>query len=163
MNKEESNTQAATEIKTPVVKELTEKEKRTLFEKKKAERLAVMGDRNPLGLNENMKDPDKKYRLCNLTPGNIERYESLGYRPVKKAIHKGTGDLADAKPASGSNEVVVGGKRGELTHAIWMETDLENAQILREIDDDAARAQEAQIDASEVPKELQIGSVKRSI
>ncbi len=136
-------------------KELTAEDKAA----KKAARLANMKDRDILAMDESLRKPGKKYRLVNCTPGNIERYRSMGYEIAQAGIHKGEGSLSEAVSAFGCAEVEVGRKAS--SKAVWMETDEENAQILREIEDDKAREQEAQIYKSEIPDDSRIGYIRK--
>lgn len=111
-------------------------------EDKKALMKAKLKDRDPLSLNDHLKDPNKAYRLVNCTPGNVEKYQDLGYSVCSSKIHYGTGDIDQSSSASGCPEIEVG-KTSSLK-AVWMETSKENKEILDEIRDDAARAQQAQ-------------------
>lgn len=122
-------------------------------EEKKRLRRAAMTEKNALSIDESLRKPGMKYRLCNLTPGNIERYRSMGYEIVSNPIHEGTGSLAEAKSASGSVEVPVG--RTSDLKAVWMETSEDNYQILRDIEAENAAKQDEMIFESDVPKEHQ--------
>lgn len=121
--------------------ELKSKEELSREEKKRL-RAAAIHENNGLELDESLKKPGMKYRLCNVTPGNIERYRSMGYSPVQGP--------------NGAVELEVG-KRTNLK-AIWMETSDENYEILREIETDKAKAQEMMM-FSDIPKENRIGTV----
>jgi hypothetical protein len=128
-------------------------------EEKKRLRKAALGEHNPLAIDESLKKPGMVYRLCNVTPGNIDKYRRMGYEVVQNPIHKGTEGLGEAKTASGCVEVSVG-KSSDLK-AVWMETSEENYEILREIELDKAREQDKMIYKSEIPEENRIGKVTR--
>jgi len=140
-------------VKTESKKEMTPEELKEYKAKKKQERLRAQKSRDVLALDDKYVKPGKKYRLCNLTPGNIEARKADGWTMVEGPIHVGDGSLQNPKTAKGCVEVTVG-KVTDLK-AVWMETDEENYEILREIEADKAKAQMAQVDASEIPEESQ--------
>lgn len=146
----DTNVSAAKELNNSKV-ELSDKEMSDLRKKKKAERKALMRDRDVLALDESLKKPGKRYRLTNLTPGNIEKQRSRGYEICNVNPHKGDGSLSNATTASGSSEVEVG--KSHTAKAVWMETDEENYQILRELEDDAAAEQETQLERGSIKDE----------
>ncbi len=128
-------------------------------EEKKRLRREAITDKNTLAMDESLKQPGMKYRLCNVTPGNIENWKKRGYEVVQAPIHAGTGDLGEAKSAHGSIEVEVG--RTSSLKAVWMETSDENYDLLREIDADNAKSQEDMIFDSEIPQDAQIGKITK--
>ncbi len=128
-------------------------------ETKKALRREAIKERNSLSIDESLKKPGMKYRLCNVTPGNIEKYRTMGYEVVNGQIHLGKGGLEQTSTANGCIEVDVG--RTSSLKAVWMETSDENYEILREIELDNARAQDEMIHESEIPEENRIGNITK--
>lgn len=134
------------------------KEELSKEEKKRLRREAI-SSKSGLEIDESLKQPGKVYRLCNVTPGNIEKYRSMGYEVTQDTLHKGSGSLSAASAAKGCIEVEVG--RSSSLKAIYMETSEENFEILRELDVENAKAQDARIYESEIPEENRIGKVTK--
>lgn len=154
INKKEdsSKTDITESSKETIKQELSREEKKRL-------RKEAISEKDSLAIDERLKEPGKRYRLCNVTPGNIERYRSMGYEVTKNTLPTGSGSLSNAQSAKGCVEVTVG--RSSDLKAIWMETSDENYEILREIDAEKAKAQDAMIYESEIPEANRIGDVKR--
>lgn len=142
--------------------ELTEAEAiERAYQEKKAARRAAITETNSLAIDESLRKPGMQYRLCNVTPGNIEKYKSMGYEVTQNPIHVGKGTVDEAKSAHGCIEVEVG--RSSSLKAIWMETSDENYKILRDIDAEKAKAQDDRIFESEIPEENRIGTITKDL
>lgn len=129
------------------------------YQEKKAARRAAITETNSLNIDESLRKPGMQYRLCNVTPGNIEKYRSMGYEVTSNPIHVGKGTIDEAKSARGCIEVEVG--KSSSLKAIWMETSDENYAILRDIEAEKAKAQDDRIFESEIPEENRIGTITK--
>lgn len=123
-------------------------------EQKKAARRQAIDQPTRIFLAEDCKEAGYRYRLCNVTPGNIESWKEKGYEVVTHSIVSGSGNLKHTNINGNPTEVEVGGASGSMK-AIWMRISEDDGQILDEIRDDRAREQDAMIRQSPIPKENQ--------
>lgn len=97
-----------------------EKSKEELsFEQKVAARRAAMTQKSRLTLSEEFKEKGYTYRICNVSPGNIENYKDKAYEVVTHPISSGSDNLARPEVNGNPHEFEVGGATG-TQKAIWM-------------------------------------------
>jgi hypothetical protein len=134
-------------------------EKAQTREEKKKLRRAAIENMGPLYLDEKFKKPGYRQRLVNVEPGNIQKRELEGYRPISGRFGQvGNGAVDTSHSVSSLLEVEVG-RRASAT-AIWMEISEEDALILDEIRDEKAREQASMIYKSDIPDNVRIGNIK---
>ncbi len=146
---------------TPAIRQLSDKEILEKRAKKKAERKAAIQNNTRLFLDEKYKEAGYRYRIVNVTPGNVESQLSKGYEVVTHDMHSGSGSLANPECSGTPLEFEVGGHSGSMK-AVWMRIAEDDAQILDEIRDDEARAQEELIKKVDgIPNESLVGSITK--
>ncbi len=109
-------------------------------DQKKALRREGMEERGRLTVPDEYKEEGFRYRICNVTPGNIENWKSKGYEVVTHDMRTGSGLTSQPELNGKPVEIEVGGASGSMK-AIVMRCTEEDGQINDEIRDDLAREQ----------------------
>lgn len=124
--------------KSEVKPEITKEE--LSFAQKKEMRRNAIDKKSRLFLDEKFKEKGYTYRICNVTPGNIESYLDKGYEIVEHKLDSGSGNIARPEVNGIPGEFEVGGATGKQK-AIWMRINAENKEILDSINQDFANEQ----------------------
>jgi hypothetical protein len=114
------------------------------YEQKKAMRRNAIDKTSRLYLDDKFKEKGFNYRICNVTPGNIETYLDKGYEVVTHPMSSGTGSISQPEVDGTPREFEVGGASGSRK-AIWMRISDENLKMLREIEKENADNQTAML------------------
>lgn len=114
-------------------------------EEKKRARKAALRSYSPLELSDESKEHGYVYRIANVLPGNLETYKSMGYEIVSNKMTTNLQSVSTPELSNESGEFEVGRANGSMK-AVWIRTTQDNYDILREIEDDKAKEQYAQIE-----------------
>ena len=138
-------------------------------EEKKNLRRNAITNTGRLYLSDDQKEDGYVYRVCNVLPGNIEKYKEFGFEVVTHDILSGDGTLNHPEVSGTPREFEVGGSSAGSMKAVWMRATSEDYDIMKELEAEQADAQDAAIHGARdpltgeqmIPKESLIGSIKK--
>ncbi len=163
MSKNEANTITYTKKSTIEVNEVKESADKTTEveavktrakptrEEKLASRRNAIDNSGRLYLPDDQKEKGYVYRVCNVTPGNIDKYKLYGGEVVTHALNTGDGSLAHAEVNGSPREFEVGGLASGSMKAVWMRFTDEDYSIMKELEREQADHQEAMIKEARDP------------
>lgn len=131
---------ATTEVNKEMNTESKKDAKKLTREQKKELRRNAIEKKGRLFLSDDCKEEGYIYRVCNVTPGNIETYIDKGYELVTHPITSGSGNINHPEVDGTPKEFEVGGATGSMK-AVWMRISKEDDEILKEIERENAEAQ----------------------
>lgn len=158
-----------TQENTKETKTMTKEVKKLSKEEKKNLRRKAVENSGRLYLSDENKEEGYVYRVCNVLPGNIEKYKMFGGEVVTHNLTSGNGSLSTPEVDGSPKEFEVGGVGSGSMKAIWMRFTDEDYAIMKELEVEAAVTQNEMIEEavdpetgkSMIPKSHLIGKITK--